>query len=578
MVFAPGGDAAQGHLQAGREPDTHGRDPRSDRRPERRRADHRMQIRIRDDHRLRNHGAAAPLGVLDHTDVSAPLSGLTTETTYHYRVVVHTASGVRYGEDQVYTPHRVVGLRTKAASNIGEAGATLNGEFVGNGEETHYHFEWGPTAAYGHSTTAAAVSPGNGVSEPLSAPITGLAPFSTYHFRVVANNGAGTSVGEDRMFTTPPGSLDRHRSGDGGALGSSLHAWHRDRERGTDKGALRIRLRRRIPAERLRQRDQVGGEEPIGMGKEAHTTTVPITGGLQPGTLYHYREVGVNEAGEACPPTTHLHHLRLHRRNQRSLPERPRAPADRLGPAARLPRLRARLGGQQRRLRRRVQPRRRPGPLPEANPKRRTSGNRGVLYGVHDGGIPGFRSDEPRRRPLRRDQDGARVDDRIRRDPGQRHAVDPPVQLLSAGSRRQPRHARLRRARNLLALLRRRKAPATRSICPAGNSSRGWPARDPSPSAEPAGYIGKHLSADGTALHIRLDRAARARRQQQRRRQRLRPGPGRPGPPISSPRRPAGATMTGPGIGELTSQATDRGSSSASSCPKKETQSSGTST
>ncbi len=49
--------------------------------------------------------------------VSAELSGLTTGTTYHYRVVVEDANGVKYGEDQTYTPQQVLGLSTDAADS-----------------------------------------------------------------------------------------------------------------------------------------------------------------------------------------------------------------------------------------------------------------------------------------------------------------------------------------------------------------------------------------------------------------------------------------------------------------------------
>ena len=42
--------------------------------------------------------------------------------------------------------------------------------------------------------------------------------------------------------------------------------------------------------------------------------------------------------------------------------------------------------------------------------------------------------------------------------------------------------------------------PGNRSTCPAANWSRGWRAPIPQPAAEPAGFIAKHLSADGSHL------------------------------------------------------------------------------
>ena len=57
------------------------------------------------------------------TEVSVQLTGLKTDQTYHYRVVVHNADGVKYGEDRTYTPHDVIGLETGPAKEVTENGA-----------------------------------------------------------------------------------------------------------------------------------------------------------------------------------------------------------------------------------------------------------------------------------------------------------------------------------------------------------------------------------------------------------------------------------------------------------------------
>ncbi len=144
------------------------------------------------------------------TEVTAELSGLTSETTYHYRVVVSNASGhTKLGADQTYTPHSVTGIGTDSPTDIEPTSATLNGSFVGNGEGTRYYFEWGTDTSYGHTT---AVPPGVSAGSPsgpgptsVSFDLTGLIPVTTYHYRIVASNGVGSSVGEDRTFSTPAG-------------------------------------------------------------------------------------------------------------------------------------------------------------------------------------------------------------------------------------------------------------------------------------------------------------------------------------------------------------------------------------
>ena len=75
------------------------------------------------------------------TDVHADISGLTSETTYHYRLVVGNANATRVGRTARFTPHKVIGLRADPATAITSSAATLNGSFVGNGTATHYCFE-----------------------------------------------------------------------------------------------------------------------------------------------------------------------------------------------------------------------------------------------------------------------------------------------------------------------------------------------------------------------------------------------------------------------------------------------------
>jgi phosphodiesterase/alkaline phosphatase D-like protein len=139
------------------------------------------------------------------TDVSADLSGkVLGETTYHYRLVAANASGTNYGADRTFTPHFVSGLTTDPATGVGKNEATLNAHFIGTEEDTHYYFEWGTTTEYGNTS---ATPPGDDAGStsgntPLSYDVSGLLPETTYHYRVVASNGKGTSPGNDRIFTT----------------------------------------------------------------------------------------------------------------------------------------------------------------------------------------------------------------------------------------------------------------------------------------------------------------------------------------------------------------------------------------
>ncbi len=93
---------------------------------------------------------------------------------------------------------------TAPASAITATTATLNGIVNARKTPTTYYFQYGTTTAYGLKTPMASAT-GN-AAKVVSAGLTGLTASTTYHFRVVASNSAGTAEGTDAMFTTqPPG-------------------------------------------------------------------------------------------------------------------------------------------------------------------------------------------------------------------------------------------------------------------------------------------------------------------------------------------------------------------------------------
>jgi hypothetical protein len=90
---------------------------------------------------------------------------------------------------------------TGAANGVGPSTATLTGSVNPNLKASTYHFEYGTTTAYGTSTPDGSAGAGNSPVS-VSAQVGGLSPNTTYHFRLVASNDDGTSVGGDGTFTT----------------------------------------------------------------------------------------------------------------------------------------------------------------------------------------------------------------------------------------------------------------------------------------------------------------------------------------------------------------------------------------
>ncbi len=96
-------------------------------------------------------------------------------------------------------------VATGGATKIGNASAVLNGTVNPNGHATQYDFTYGPTTAYGVTTTLHTVKAGT-KAVAVATTITGLTPGTPYHYRITAINPGGAVVGADRTFTTtgPP--------------------------------------------------------------------------------------------------------------------------------------------------------------------------------------------------------------------------------------------------------------------------------------------------------------------------------------------------------------------------------------
>ncbi len=160
-----------------------------------------------------SYGSSVPCSTLpgdgdSAVAVSAPITGLSPNTTYFFRIVATGPGGTSDGVDQAVAtlPNPpTVGVATGAASSITETSATLNAIVNPNGGEvSECTFEYGTSTSYGSSVPCAAL-PGDGESAvPVSAPVTGLAPNTTYFFRIVATNPGGTSFGADQSLTTQP--------------------------------------------------------------------------------------------------------------------------------------------------------------------------------------------------------------------------------------------------------------------------------------------------------------------------------------------------------------------------------------
>ena len=135
--------------------------------------------------------------------VTQALSGLTPGTVYHYRLVARSEAGIAYGEDKTLTTLKLPTVTTQTASPVTATGATLKATVNPEGSATTYQLEYGTTTSYGSKIPLSPKSIGSGISNvSISEAISGLSQATTYHYRVVASNAAGTSYGADKTLTT----------------------------------------------------------------------------------------------------------------------------------------------------------------------------------------------------------------------------------------------------------------------------------------------------------------------------------------------------------------------------------------
>jgi phosphodiesterase/alkaline phosphatase D-like protein len=156
-----------------------------------------------------SYGKTTPIQTKTSTGtITANLTGLTPNTTYHFRVKADSGiHGTSNGLDMTFTtPLAIIPqVSTNPAIFVTENSAKLVGNVASLGSTTSVtvSFEYGTTTNYGTTSSTTTMS-GAGYYGGFSIDITGLTSGTTYHFRAKADGGAnGIDYGNDTTFTTP---------------------------------------------------------------------------------------------------------------------------------------------------------------------------------------------------------------------------------------------------------------------------------------------------------------------------------------------------------------------------------------
>ena len=91
---------------------------------------------------------------------------------------------------------------TAPATNVLATSATLNGSVIPETGAATAWFDYGQTASYGMATAPQLFNAAYTAS-PMTAALTGLDPFLTYHYRLTVSSSMGTFSGPDMTFATP---------------------------------------------------------------------------------------------------------------------------------------------------------------------------------------------------------------------------------------------------------------------------------------------------------------------------------------------------------------------------------------
>jgi hypothetical protein len=212
-------------------------------------------------------------------------------------------------------------VSTESAGSVRSSSAVLRGAIKPNGAKTSYQFAWGLTTSYGTVSPTRSAGSNDTHSVGVSLALHHLLPGTVYHYRLIAENRFGASIGADRPFKTkgnpPPyaatGPVSQVNS-DGATVTAVINPNHEKTTWYFQYGPSTTYTSRTF-------------SETVAAGGAPVTVSAQLPG-LQSGTIFHYRIVAVNrgitELGADATFMTYPRHAPLARVRARTTPRHAR--------------------------------------------------------------------------------------------------------------------------------------------------------------------------------------------------------------------------------------------------------------
>ncbi len=188
------------------------------------------------------------------------------------------------------SPFPTPAVSATSVSSVAATSATISSSVNPNGAATNVSVQFGPTVAYGQTTSTQAAGSGTALVN-ISTTLGDLSPGTRYHARVTATSSGGTTSGEDVTFSTlgtPSGpsaatdsatNITANSAVLGGTVSSNGSSTNGLFQWGTTTGY-----------------GNTTDPQPIDSGASALAIAATVTG-LAPATVYHYRVSATNAAG-----------------------------------------------------------------------------------------------------------------------------------------------------------------------------------------------------------------------------------------------------------------------------------------